>query len=327
MKLISSSNKCIVKKSAFFKSLENWNPYNPLVVLDDHSGKKISVLSINKFSDVVIKSLNKRFTIIFLLETLTVIFLFLAGICFNNKKAINVSIGLLMIDIFTFIEFKLNISNKDNLRERSNFIFILRKNYLSGFAPWLIFMIICGLAQFIFQEIYGSFYRIMILYGAVDNLILSGQWWRLLTGPTIHANITHWAANTSFLLVIGPIATFLSRRNAAVAFLLGVIIGAAGVVFLDKTHDSFVGISSGVYSLFSWCAVSGFVKPKVLPKNFSMTLIAFSLMSIGLAFLFFSNASSISHFIGLVVGGCYALFSARILQERSFGDDFLQQPD
>ena len=87
--------------------------------------------------------------------------------------------------------------------------------------------------------------------GAVDSeaVLVQGQWWRLFTGMTLHADLAHLAGNG---LIGGLVIHLLSRTlGYGTAWLLLLLAGAAGnllnLVLRESAHLS-VGLSTAVFA-------------------------------------------------------------------------------
>jgi membrane associated rhomboid family serine protease len=79
---------------------------------------------------------------------------------------------------------------------------------------------------------------------------LQGQWHRLFTAVTLHADGAHLASNAVFLLVVAP--TLVHRFGAGVTALSLLTCGAAGNAVTAAYHGvgfSNVGASGGVFGL------------------------------------------------------------------------------
>ncbi|MEM8983489.1 MAG: rhomboid family intramembrane serine protease [Pseudomonadota bacterium] len=86
--------------------------------------------------------------------------------------------------------------------------------------------------------------------GRVDGAgVLIGEWWRLITALTLHADLNHWLANT----VSGAVAIALAARLVGGGIALGVLVvcGAVGntvnVLFQGPNHLA-VGASTAIFA-------------------------------------------------------------------------------
>jgi membrane associated rhomboid family serine protease len=83
--------------------------------------------------------------------------------------------------------------------------------------------------------------RDLRMAGVMDNhLVHSGQWWRLFTAVTLHADVAHLAANlaTGFLMLGLVMGTYGYGVGLLVSYLSGVGGFVGGLLFLPESHRS-----------------------------------------------------------------------------------------
>ena len=155
--------------------------------------------------------------------------------------------------------------------------------------------------------------------------ILSGQWWRLFTALTLHADPAHIASNA---VIGGAFLILLSRRlDSGTAWLVCILSGAAGnllnAVIQGAGHIS-IGFSTAVFGAAGALAglrfVSGegplFMPHGTTPHRSSGWLIpvAASLALVATLGTAGENTDIGAHFFGLLAGGVLGLgtgFAAR----------------
>lgn len=110
------------------------------------------------------------------------------------------------------------------------------------------------------------YYWSMVLYphmkfaGAVDSqLIRDGQWWRLFTAVTLHADPSHLMANvTTGIILIGfAMARFGPGPALLGTYIAGVLGNVAGLYFYRDEHRS-LGASGMVMAALGMLAVQSF---------------------------------------------------------------------
>lgn len=104
----------------------------------------------------------------------------------------------------------------------------------------------------------GTTSSIVIIEGAqINDAVMAGQWWRVLTATMLHAGITHLLFNGYALYVLGP---QLERGvgSAAFAALYAAAGLAGGVAFLfTAPGEVAVGASGAIFGLFgAWFGAS-----------------------------------------------------------------------
>jgi rhomboid protease GluP len=100
----------------------------------------------------------------------------------------------------------------------------------------------------------------MKMAGAVDSqLIRAGQWWRLFTAVTLHADISHLMANlTTGVVLIGfAMARYGPGPAVLATYLAGVFGNVAGLYFYRAEHRS-LGASGMVMAALGIVAVQSF---------------------------------------------------------------------
>ncbi len=152
--------------------------------------------------------------------------------------------------------------------------------------------------------------------GAVDSeaVLGQGQWWRLFTGLTLHADLAHLAGNA---LIGGLIIHLLARTlGYGTAWLLLLLAGASGnllnLALRAQAHLS-VGLSTAVF------AAVGLLTGLQLVHRTTRSLRALLLplgAGAGLLVLLGSGTGRTdvgAHFFGFVAGGCGGLLTGLLL--------------
>lgn len=145
----------------------------------------------------------------------------------------------------------------------------------------------------------------VLFAGFVKPLFLMGEYWRILTGATLHDGIIHLAFNSYALFVLGKLVEFLSHRShLAIVFVLSAIGGGVlSLIFIPDNPS--VGASGGVVGFLGYLTAYGFKRRKLLSNAFLKNM----LFNIGFIAFFgifiMSNIDNFGHLGGLVVGLIY----------------------
>ncbi len=137
--------------------------------------------------------------------------------------------------------------------------------------------------------------------------IKQNEYWRILTGATLHGSVLHVAMNCYAFYTFGKIFEMLSgRAHLAIVFLLSAIGG--GILSLIFVPDGLsVGASGGVVGLVSYLAIYAFRRRQFISREFRKSL----LINIGFILVFglilFQQIDNFGHIGGLVTGAVYAL--------------------
>ncbi len=144
-----------------------------------------------------------------------------------------------------------------------------------------------------------------LLAGFVKPLFVQGEYWRILTGASLHGGAIHLLFNCYALYVLGKLIETLSNRaHLAIVFLLSAIGG--GVLSLIFLPDGVsVGASGGIVGFLGYLAAYGFLRRKLLSNAFLKSM----LFNIGfIAFygiLMNQKIDNYGHLGGLIVGAVY----------------------
>ena len=147
-----------------------------------------------------------------------------------------------------------------------------------------------------------------IIAGFLKPAFLEGQYWRILTGATLHGGLMHLAFNCYALYVLGKLIETLSNRaHLAIIFLLSVIGG--GILSLIFLPDGVsVGASGGIVGFLGYLAVYGYKRRAILTSSFLKNM----LFNIGfIAFygiLLRDSIDNFGHLGGLLTGAIYGFF-------------------
>ena len=168
-------------------------------------------------------------------------------------------------------------------------------------------MLIAGIgAVFVAQIVSGLDSSIAVV--GFDKLAfrIAHEYWRILTGATLHGGPLHVIMNCYAFYSFGKIFEMLSNRaHLAIVFLLSAIGG--GVLSLIFIPDGVsVGASGGIVGLIGYLAVYAFRRRQFISAEFRKSL----LMNIGFILVFglvlFQQIDNSAHIGGLIVGAIYA---------------------
>ncbi len=146
-----------------------------------------------------------------------------------------------------------------------------------------------------------------VLAGFDKQLFLRDhEYWRILTGATLHSGLLHVGMNCYALYNLGRIFEMLSNRaHLAIVFLLSAVGG--GILSLIVSPDGrSVGASGGIVGLLGYLAVYAFRRRQFITPEFRKNL----LVNIGFVLIFglilIGKVDNSAHIGGLVTGAFYA---------------------
>ena len=151
--------------------------------------------------------------------------------------------------------------------------------------------------------------RFAATYAGFDKqaFLRGHEYWRILTGATIHSGILHVLMNSYALYSFGRLIELLSNRaHLAIVMILSALGG--GLLSLAFNPDGVsVGASGGIVGLLSYLAVYAFKRRQFIAPEFRKSL----LINIGFILVFglvlFNVVDNFGHIGGLIVGAVYGL--------------------
>jgi membrane associated rhomboid family serine protease len=143
-------------------------------------------------------------------------------------------------------------------------------------------------------------------------LMGDGGWYRLFTGPMLHAGLAHAAANVVMIALIGPLVEGLlgTARTVLVAS-LAAIAGSLAFVAFEGVRGN-VGASGAAYGLVGALLALNVVDRRALPPPYwlSPALLAALLATVVLIDWLVPESSSVIHVAGML-GGALAACALR----------------
>jgi membrane associated rhomboid family serine protease len=137
------------------------------------------------------------------------------------------------------------------------------------------------------------------------DFLKKNEYWRILTGGTLHGGILHLYFNGQALFGFGSLIESLSNRaHLATVFLLAVIGGGiAGLIFSPAGIS--VGASGGIMGLVGYLAIYGYRRRRQLPPDFLKSM----LVNIGFIAAFgvvaYQIIDNFAHLGGVLTGAIY----------------------
>lgn len=132
-----------------------------------------------------------------------------------------------------------------------------------------------------------------------------GEYWRILTGATLHGGVLHIFFNGQALLGFGGLIEYLSNRaHLLIVFVLAIIGGGlCSLVFMPEATS--VGASGGIMGLIGYLAIYGFRRKRQLPPDFLKNM----LINVGFIAAFgliaYQIIDNFAHLGGFLVGAIY----------------------
>ncbi|EFH45027.1 rhomboid family protein [Arabidopsis lyrata subsp. lyrata] len=155
-----------------------------------------------------------------------------------------------------------------------------------------------------------------LLYGAkINDLILAGQWWRLVTPMFLHSGIPHVALSSWALLTFGP---KVCRDYGLFTFCLIYILGGVSGNFMSFLHtaDPTVGGTGPAFALIGAWLVDQNQNKEMIKSNEYEDLFqkAIIMTGFGLILSHFGPIDDWTNLGALIAGIVYGFFTCPVLQ-------------
>lgn len=133
------------------------------------------------------------------------------------------------------------------------------------------------------------------------------EYWRILTGATVHGGLLHVAMNCYAFYSFGRIFEMLSNRaHLSIVFLLSAI-GGGVLSLIFQPEGLSVGASGGIVGLIGYLAIYTFRRKQFISPAFRKNL----LVNIGFILIFglvlYQTIDNFGHIGGLITGAVYGL--------------------
>ncbi|HEV7643810.1 MAG TPA: rhomboid family intramembrane serine protease [Pyrinomonadaceae bacterium] len=173
--------------------------------------------------------------------------------------------------------------------------------------PYFTIVIIAALAAvYLFQNTTG-FENSFDVADANNRLIRNGQYWRLVTGNTMHGFFWHIALNCMALYSLGSAIELLSNRaHLAIVFLFAAVGGSVMSALLLPEINS-VGASGGILGLAGYLTVYGYKRRRLLPPGFLKNMLINLAIVAGMGVIGYLYIDNAAHLGGFLVGAIYGL--------------------
>jgi membrane associated rhomboid family serine protease len=235
-------------------------------------------------------------------------------------KLLYVAASIAVLIGISITDYKFFLSRIDTLCQRAQFFVSLQTSRTArqGFWWCAAMMIAAGTGQFIAVSMMGGRDEVLTAVGTMYTSVKAGEWWRLITGPYLHAHTVHHLANFATGLLIAPVAwACLGWRPTVIVFLVANLVAATAQVLGSSAGDVFVGVSGGVFGVYGMVIGAAVVRRGVLPPGGWLPLLGVFAMSMLLAPALAPDAAHYAHAAGFVVGLAFGLAWAKLFRPQS----------
>lgn len=201
--------------------------------------------------------------------------------------------------------------NKHNKEDASK----LEQVFKSKVPVVTYFLIALNVFFFLIPILMGNFQLILDMYCVHGPSIRAGQYYRLLSGIFLHANVAHLLFNCYALYVIGSqIENFLGKFKYIIIYLFSGIVGSLfSVIFMGNSGS--IGASGAIFGLMGALVYFGYYYRVYLGNVVKSQIIPLILLNLGLGFMM-SGIDNAAH-IGGLIGGLFITMALGVKDKTS----------
>ncbi|XP_030536705.1 RHOMBOID-like protein 9, chloroplastic isoform X2 [Rhodamnia argentea] len=159
-------------------------------------------------------------------------------------------------------------------------------------------------------------FSLPLLYGAkINHLILTGEWWRLVTPMFLHSGVFHIALGCWALLAFGPkVCKGYGSFTFFLTYLLGGISG--NLTSFLHTPDPTVGGTGPIFAMIGAWLIYQTQNKEMISKDVSESMFQKAVVATALSFLLsnFGHIDDWTHLGAAVMGIVYGYFTCPTLQ-------------
>lgn len=177
------------------------------------------------------------------------------------------------------------------------------------FIPWVTYamiginvliFLICVLTSDPNQDFYQTF--LIAAGGNVRQLVLSGEYYRLITSMFLHGGFSHIACNMFSLYCIGPLVeqVYGKTKYILMYFISGLAGSILSLIFMSNQTVS-IGASGAIFGLLGVVLVFAVKTRKQIGKNLLINIVVVILINLFIGFTI-PNIDYFAHIGGLIGG-------------------------
>lgn len=162
-------------------------------------------------------------------------------------------------------------------------------------------LVIINILMYIIPILFGTYNALLDKYSIYGPAVRTGQYYRLITGTFIHANIFHLFFNCYALAILGSqLESFLGKPKYLIVYLFSALIGSLFSVTFAGNYYS-IGASGAIFGLMGSLVYFGYHYRVYLGNVVKSQIIPLILMNLGIGFLV-SGIDNSAHIGGLLGG-------------------------
>ena len=162
-------------------------------------------------------------------------------------------------------------------------------------------LVIINIIMYIIPILFGTYNALLDKYSIYGPAVRAGQYYRLITGTFIHANIFHLFFNCYALAILGSqLESFLGKPKYLIVYLFSALIGSLFSVTFAGNYYS-IGASGAIFGLMGSLVYFGYHYRVYLGNVVKSQIIPLILMNLGIGFLV-PGIDNSAHIGGLLGG-------------------------
>lgn len=198
------------------------------------------------------------------------------------------------MELFMRITNDINKHNQDDAKKMEK-VFKIKKPVITTI------LVAINILLYILPIMFGNYDQIISKYSIYGPAIRGGEYYRLLTGIFLHANIFHLLFNCYALYVIGcQLESFLGKTKYLIIYLFSGIIGALFSTVFGGNYYS-IGASGAIFGLMGSLVYFGYHYRVYLGNVVKSQIIPLILINLGIGLLM-PGIDNSAHIGGLIGG-------------------------
>lgn len=198
------------------------------------------------------------------------------------------------MELFMKITNDIEKHNQDDAKKVEN-VFKMKKPIIT------YSLVVINILMYIIPILFGIYETILDKYSIYGPAVRAGQYYRLITGTFIHANIFHLFFNCYALAILGSqLESFLGKPKYLVVYLFSAVIGSLFSVTFAGNYYS-IGASGAIFGLMGSLVYFGYHYRVYLGNVIKSQIIPLILMNLGIGFLV-PGIDNSAHIGGLLGG-------------------------
>lgn len=207
-----------------------------------------------------------------------------------------------------FLKITNDINKKNEMESKINEeVFKMKKPYVT------YFLVALNVAIYVLS----LFLNILPQFAVNRQAIVNGEYYRLITGIFLHANIVHLMCNCYSLYIIGmQLESFLGKVKYLTVYLLSGLAGSMLSIFFNVNYS--VGASGAIFGMLGSLLYFGYHYRVYLDSVVKSQIIPLIVLNLGVGFMI-PGVDNFAH-IGGLIGGVLSTMAVGVKYKSSKAD-------